>query len=368
MINKILLYLKHFDWILFASVMLLICFGLIELYSIALGQGSMDLANFNKQIFFVIASIFALFIIAFFDYNNLRSFNYYFYAFGVLLLVGVLIFGKEIRGTKAWFDFGGVSLQPVEFVKFILIIFLARYFSSKTLKLKPLKHLLLSGIGSLVFIVLVLLQPDFGSALVLFLLWALMIVISGFKMRYILIIGLIIAIAFSGGWFILFKDYQKERVLIFFNPAKDSLNTGYNIAQATIAVGAGGLTGRGVGFGSQSQLKFLPEAQNDFIFAVIAEELGFIGVFLIATFFLVLFYRILKAIKNAPNDFGIYFLLGAGALIFIEMFINIGMNIGLLPVIGISLPFLSYGGSAILSSLMLIGVAQSIIIRSKLKY
>ena len=348
--------------------MLLICFGLIELYSIALSQGSLDLANFNKQIFFVAASISVLFIISFIDYNNLRSFSNYFYVFGVLSLVAVLIFGKEIRGTKAWFDFGGVSLQPVEFVKFILIIFLARYFSSKTLKLKPIKHLILSGIGSLIFIILVLFQPDFGSALILFLLWALMIAISGFKVRYILIIGLIIAISFSGGWFFLFKDYQKDRILNFFNPSNDSLDTGYNIAQATIAVGAGGLTGRGVGFGSQSQLKFLPEAQNDFIFAVIAEELGLLGVFLVAIFFLVLFYRIIKAIKNAPNDFGIYFLLGTGVLIFIEMFINIGMNIGLLPVIGISLPFLSYGGSAILSSLMLIGVTESIIIRSKLKY
>ena len=146
------------------------------------------------------------------------------------------------------------------------------------------------------------------------------------------------------------------------------MNQGYNITQAIIAVGAGGLTGRGVGFGSQSQLKFLPESQNDFIFAVIAEELGFLGGFLVLFFFAVFFYRLFINIKKINNDFGIYFLIGAAVLIFIEMFINIGMNIGLLPVIGISLPFLSYGGSALLSSLILVGIMQSIIIRSKMKY
>jgi rod shape determining protein RodA len=170
------------------------------------------------------------------------------------------------------------------------------------------------------------------------------------------------------GWFFFFADYQKERLVTFFNPAHDSLGQGYNISQAIIAIGSGGIIGRGVGFGSQSQLKFLPEAQNDFIFAVIAEELGFVGICLVLALFSILFYRLFKAAREANSDFGIYLLLGITLLIFIEMFINIGMNIGVLPVIGISLPFLSYGGSAIVSTLMLVGVAQSIIIRSKLKY
>lgn len=368
MFNKIILYLKNFDWILLAAVLLLICFGLMEIYSIALSQDTLNFLNFKKQVVFVVIGILMLFLLSFFDYHNLRSFSPHLYILGILILVGVLVFGETIRGAKSWFYFSGISLQPVEFAKFILIIFLARYFSGAAVKISPLKHLLFSGLGILLFIILVLMQPDFGSALILFLLWSAMIIVVGFKKKYIVIIGLVLVIAFGSGWAFFFEDYQKERIITFVNPSYDQLDRGYNITQAIIAVGAGGVMGRGVGFGSQSQLKFLPEAQNDFIFAVIAEELGFLGVCLVLTFFAVFFYRMLFSTRRINDDFGIYFIIGATLLIFIEMFINIGMNIGILPVVGISLPFLSYGGSAIVSSLMLIGVAESIIIRSKIKY
>jgi rod shape determining protein RodA len=366
--NKIIVYLKNFDWILLGVVILLICFGLVELYSIALSQQMTSSVNFKKQIFFVILGLIVMFILAFFDYYNWYSFSYYFYLAGSLLLLGVLFFGHTVRGTTGWYEFGGLSLQPVEFAKFVLIIFLSRYFSGNIVNLKPLKHFILSGLGVGLFIILVLKQPDFGSALILFFLWVVMLGISGIKKRYLVIVGLISLLAFFIGWFFFFKDYQKERIKTFFAPERYSLNQGYNIRQAIIAVGAGRLWGRGVGFGSQSQLKFLPEAQNDFIFAVVAEELGLLGVSLVLGFFAIMFYRLLIATRKVNNDFGIYFLIGTAALIFIEMFINIGMNIGILPVVGISLPFLSYGGSAIISTLMLIGVAESIIIRSKLKF
>ena len=195
-----------------------------------------------------------------------------------------------------------------------------------------------------------------------------MIIIAGFNKKYFLVIGLILLIILSGLWIFFFKDYQKQRVFTFLDPSFNPLNQGYNVAQAIIAVGAGGITGRGIGFGSQSQLKFLPEAQNDFIFAVIAEELGFLGVCLIISFFTIFFYRCLISLKKINNDFGIFFILGSMGLIFIEMFINIGMNIGILPVIGISLPFVSYGGSAIISVFILVGIIESIIIRSKINY
>ncbi len=368
MFNKIILYLKNFDWILFAAILLLVCFGLVELYSIALGQGEIDLLNFKKQVFFVIAGLIMLFVFAFWDYYNLRSYSVYFYLFGAALLLGVLFFGQEIRGTKGWFHLWGFGIQPVEFVKFILILFLARYFSSASLKINPLKHLAITGAGTFIFIVLVLLQPDFGSALILFLLWFSMVVLAGFKKKYFIVIILILSILMAGGWTFLFEPYQKERIITLLNPSHDPLESGYNAAQAIIAVGSGGLAGRGLGFGSQSQLKFLPEAQTDFIFAVIAEELGFLGVVLVMTFFAVFFYRCLANLKNINNDFGVFFILGGASLLFIEMFINIGMNMGILPVIGISLPFLSYGGSAMLSSLILVGAIEGIIIRSKINY
>jgi rod shape determining protein RodA len=368
MLNKLKVFLKNFDWILFFSVLLLIAFGLMEIYSIALSQENLDLLNFKKQIIFVVIGIILLFLFSFIDYYNFRSFSNYLYIFGALLLIAVLLFGKTVRGTTGWFEFAGLSFQPVELSKFILIIFLARYFSGVSIKISPLKHLLISGIGTFLFIALVLKQPDFGSALLLFFVWAVMIAAAGFNKKYMIIVGLILLLAFSGGWVLFFKDYQKERILTFLNPTFNPLSQGYNITQAIIAVGAGGLTGRGVGFGSQSQLKFLPESQNDFIFAVIAEELGFLGVFLVIFFFSVLLFRLFLCIKKLNNDFAIFFIIGTACLIFIEMFINIGMNIGLLPVVGISLPFLSYGGSSIVTSLMLIGVAQSIIMRSKIKY
>jgi rod shape determining protein RodA len=195
-----------------------------------------------------------------------------------------------------------------------------------------------------------------------------MIVFAGFNYKHILAIALIFLLIFGSGWIFFFKEYQKNRILTFLRPSENSLDEGYNITQAIIAVGSGGLTGRGIGFGSQSQLKFLPEAQNDFIFAVIAEELGFLGSTLVIIIFGTLFFRLISSIRIIKNDFGIYMLLGITALLFIEMFINIGMNIGILPVVGISLPFLSYGGSAIISTMILIGIAENIIINSKLKY
>ncbi|MEA3450055.1 MAG: rod shape-determining protein RodA [Patescibacteria group bacterium] len=368
MIKRPLVFVKNFDWILFAAVMLLICFGLIEIYSIALGQNALDLINFKKQILFVTIGLIMFFMFASYNYLNLRNYSTFIYVFGLMLLLGVIFFGEDIRGTRGWFNFGPFNLQPVEFVKIILIIYLARYFSVVSIKLNPLKHLFLSGLGVGTIIFLVMQQPDFGSSMILFGLWFIFLFVTGLKYRYILsIIFLAIIILFSA-WFFLFQDYQKERIITFLNPKNSTLDQSYNINQAMIAIGSGQWIGRGVGFGSQSQLKFLPEAQNDFIFAVIAEELGFLGVVIILFLFGLIFYRLLKNAKDASNDYGAYFLLGVLILIFIEMFINIGMNIGIMPVVGISLPFLSYGGSAIISTLILLGMAQSIIIRSKLKY
>lgn len=368
MFNNFFLYLKNFDWILFSAVLLLICFGLAEIYSVALGQKDADLFNFKKQIFFVIIGLLLFFCLAFFDYHLLRSYSNYFFVFGAIILLGVLMSGHVIRGTRGWFSIGSFGLQPVEFIKFILILFLARYFSLASIKINPLKHILLTGSGLAIFLVLVLAQPDFGSALMLFLLWMTMITLIGLNKKYLLSIALIIITVMTASWLFFFKDYQKQRIITFLNPSANSLNQGYNISQAIIAVGSGRITGRGLGFGSQSQLKFLPEAQTDFIFAVIAEESGLIGVFLVLLFFAIFFFRCLYHLKKINNDFGIFFILSVVCLIFIEMFINIGMNIGMLPVVGISLPFLSYGGSAMISSLMLVGVVESIIIRSKINY
>lgn len=365
--NKILLYLKKFDWILFFAALLLIFFGLAEIYSVALSKDTVDFLNFKKQIFFIVIGLAAMLSLAFIDYYNLNSFSNYLYFIGVFMLISVLFIGAEAKGTRGWFDVGIFRIQPVEFVKIILIIFLAKYFSNNSIKVNPIKHLLVSGIGTSVFAFLVIMQPDFGSALLLFFLWGAIVVLSGFEKKYILSLIMLLVIIFASGWLFFFKEYQKNRIMTFLQPS-GNLSEDWNITQSIIAVGSGQLTGRGIGFGTQSQHKFLPEAQTDFVFAVIAEELGFVGVSLVLFFFAIIFYRTLVIIPEINNDFGIYTALGILILLFIEMFINIGMNMGMLPVVGISLPFVSYGGSSIISSLILIGILESIIIRAKINY
>lgn len=364
--DRIRLYLKNFDWLLFAAVLLLACFGLMEIYSIALGQGNANLLNFRKQIFFIISGVLLLFGFAFFDYRFIKGLYRYLYVFGVLILLLILAAGATINGTKGWFYIFGFGIQPVEFIKFVLIVFLARLFSGVVTKVRPWRYFILSGISSLILIGLVMIQPDFGSALVLFSIWLFMLVFVGFDKKYFILIGLSALIMVTAAWFFFFKDYQKERIITFLNPTYNSLKQGYNSSQAIIAVGSGGLSGRGVGFGSQSQLKFLPEAQTDFIFSVVSEELGFLGVSLVFLFYLIVFLRSLVALRRVQDDFAIFFILGTLGLIFVQMFTNIGMNIGILPVVGITLPFISYGGSSILTFFVLIGIIENIIIKSKI--
>ncbi len=368
MFSKLKSHFKKFDWILFLSAFLLCCFGLIEIYSIAVGQGASSFANFKKQALFVSLGIILMFLISFIDIYFLKSLRKYFYLAAVLILMAVLFFGSTFRGTTGWFNILGFGIQPVELVKVILILVLAGFFSSLSTRVKSFRHLLLSILLAFGLIVLILLQPDFGSAFILLSIWFFLLFFSGFNRKYIISIILLGVVVFSSLWLVFFQPYQKQRILTFLNLNQSSLEEGYNVSQAIIAVGSGGLTGRGVGFGSQSQLKFLPEAQNDFIFAVISEELGFLGVSLLLFFFLVFLSRLLLRVRKLKDDFAIYFVLGSLGLIFIQMFINIGMNIGIFPVVGISLPFVSYGGSAIISSFILLGLLQNIIIQSKIKY
>lgn len=368
MFGRIKLYLKNFDWLLFFPVIFLIAFGLIEIYSIALGQGSLDALNFKKQVIFSVISIVLLFIFSISDSYFIKSLSRYWYLAAILILVAVLIFGDTIRGTKGWFSIFGFGIQPVEFVKLVLIMFLSTYFSNLSVKIKTFRHFFISGISTLLLVGLIMLQPDFGSAMMLVSIWLVLLFAAGFSKKYFLVLFVSALLIFFSAWFLFFKDYQKERIMNFVNPGENSLESGYNSSQAMIAIGSGGLIGKGVGFGSQSQLKFLPEAQNDFIFSVIAEELGFFGVLLLLFFYGVFFFRSFYILPKISNDFGVYFIIASCGLIFIQMFINIGMNIGIFPVVGISLPFVSYGGSAIISNFILLGLLQNIIIQSKIKY
>jgi rod shape determining protein RodA len=365
MFHRLLNHLKRFDWIVFASVILLVGFGLAAIYSVALGNGEMNLLNFKKQCIFAAIGIILLLLFSSIDFRSLYSLNKWIYAGGVAVLVLVLFLGAPVRGTRAWFDFFGFSLQPSELVKVVMILTLANYFSAASYRVNQLKHFILTGLIIILPIILILMQPDFGSAMIIFLFWLGTAAVFGLNRKQIFLIALTTLIFFTFSFFFLLKDYQKERVLTFLNPNISSLDKGYNAAQAIIAVGAGKIFGKGLGFGSQSQLKFLPESQTDFIFAVVGEEMGLIGVLLLFVLFAALFFRLLYWVKHIDNNFGLYIILGAIILLFIEMFINVGMNIGVLPVVGITLPFLSSGGSSLIASLILIGIVESVIIHAR---
>ncbi|OGY53743.1 MAG: rod shape-determining protein RodA [Candidatus Buchananbacteria bacterium RIFCSPLOWO2_01_FULL_46_12] len=357
--------LKEFDWILAGAVCVLICFGLVALYSIGVSFDNADFLNLKKQVIAAVIGLIIFFVLSFLDYRFLHSLGYQIYFLALALLVGVLFFGRTIAGTTGWFSLFGLSFQPVEVAKLALIIFLAWFLTEQAERIKELKTFLLSGLFVAALFLLVIFQPDFGSGLILLVIWFGLLFLSGANKKHLLAVLILMAILFSFAWFFLFADYQKDRILTFFNPQSDPYDRGYQVHQAVIAVGSGGLFGRGLGFGSQSQLKFIPASQTDFIFAVIAEELGFFGVSLVLFLWGVIFYRLLKAANQMKDNFSTLFIFGASLLFFVQIFVNIGMNIGLVPVTGIPLPLLSSGGSFLIVSLAIFGLAESMIIRNR---
>ncbi len=364
MLSRYFSFLKRFDWVLATSVFLLLVLSLVALYSISLSKTPPDFLNFNKQLIFIFVGLAAFFVLSILDYKWLSFYSFIIYGAAAVLLIAVLIFGQVIRGTQGWFGFGWFNFQPVEVAKLAMIIFLAKYFSRGAHEIFNFKYIAISGVFSGVLIGLVLLQPDFGSALVLFLLWLAILFLIGIKRSHLILLLVLVAALLAGSWFFVFQDYQKERVMSFFDASRDPLGRGYNIIQAQIAVGSGQMLGRGIGFGPQSQLRFIPESQTDFIFAVLAEELGFLGAALILALWGVIFWRIVRIARRARDDFSLFFAAGAAIVFLIQIFINIGMTVGVAPVTGISLPFLSYGGSALVVNLAMIGILESIAARN----
>lgn len=365
-LKKYSLFIRKIDWLLVIAVCLLMILGIILIYSVAIGtQAEQNYLNFKKQIVFFVLGLVVLFVTAIFiDYRFLFKASTALYVLGIILLIAVLIFGRQIRGTTGWFNLGWFSFQPVEVIKIFLIIYLSKFLSSKAKYLPQLRYLVISSLGVILLMVLVILQPDFGSALVLFSLWAILIWLTGIKKSHFILIvsGLLITCILS--WFFVLQPYQKQRVMVFINPSLDPLGSGYNVSQAIIAIGSGGIWGKGLTFGSQSQLKFLPESQTDFIFAVLAEELGLLGIILLLGLFALLFWRLLYLAKKLTDNFAVYLVLGTCILFVVQMAVNIGGNLGLLPITGITLPFISYGGSSLIVNMILIGMVQSVVVRN----
>lgn len=363
--SKFFAAIKRTDKTLLVSMFILFALGVTVLYSVNLSGIASGVSLLNKQLLYFAIGIILFGVFLVIDYRLWQPLYPWFYLLSFVLLLTLFSpLGEEIRGIRAWLDFGIIVWQPVELVKLFLVLALAGYFSKQGRHLRTWKPLIVSGtaVGLLVFLTIA--QPDLGSAMVLFFLWLGFVVLLGLSKWQILLMVFGFAGIASLGWGIFLQDYQKARLVSFLDPAADPLGSGYNVTQSLIAIGSGGLFGRGIGYGSQSQLRFLPERQTDFIFAVIGEELGFAGVVLLLVLLGIITWRIIVIAKRTTNDFGQLLCIGVAIALVGQAILNISMNLGMIPVTGISLPFISAGGSYLLAVLMMLGLVQSVAVHS----
>lgn len=356
-------FLKNFDWILCIATLLLVSIGIAVLYSTTLNMvgGSGEAI---KQLSYALIGFVLFFAFAVFDYRLLKGYTAPIYLFMIFMLVILFFVGKTTMGATRWIDLGFFQIQPSEIAKLFMIIIMAKYFAAHHEVMNKPKHIVRSFIFMIIPLALVAAQPDLGTSIVFIIIWLSMVLVSNIKKIYVFIMGVLGIGALPFAWIFL-ADYQKDRMLTFINPSSDPQGTGWNINQALIAIGSGRFFGRGLGHGPQSQLNFIPEKHTDFIFAALAEELGFLGVILFLGLFLVIILRGVRAAVNSKDLFGMYLATGIVAVIFFHVFVNVGMNVGIMPVTGIPLPLTSYGGTSVLITLMSLGLLESVIMRYK---
>jgi rod shape determining protein RodA len=344
---------KNVDCVLFGSSILISLAGLVTMNSFT------DVSTyFSRQIVWIVVSAIVFLVASGVDWSFLKNSRIIvsLFLFSTALLFLLFVLGSVFKGAKSWFDLGAFSFQPVDLVKLVVILLLSKYFSRRHVEIANVRHILVSGFYVFVVFVLVLLQPDFGSAIIIFAVWFGMVLVSGISKKHLFAVFFIGSIVFGGLWMFVFKPYQKARIMTFLNPLTDIRGSGYNAYQSTIAVGSGQVFGKGIGYGTQSKLQFLPEYQTDFIFAAFAEEWGFFGVTLLLILYAVVMWRILKISSQGGSNFEMLFGLGLAILFSVHAIIHIGMNIGLLPVTGNTLPFMSYGGSHLMSEFLGLGI------------
>jgi len=344
---------SNIDWILLLATLPLLGAGLVTMDAFS-GENYF----FEKQFIWVAISLLLFFSLSFFDFRFLKRTGILvsLFIFAVLLLTILLGLGSVVKGAKSWLDFGAFSFQPSDPIKILVILILAKYFSRRHVEIAHLRHIIVSGIYAIVPFILVFLQPDFGSAVIIGFIWLGMVLVSGISKKHLFAVFLLAAVSFGGLWMFAFENYQKQRIMTFINPLTDIQGAGYNAYQSTIAVGSGELFGKGVGYGTQSRLRFLPEYQTDFIFAAFAEEWGFVGVMLLFTMFGIVLWRILANAMLGASNFEIFFGMGVAIFLMSQFIVHVGMNIGLMPVTGLPLPFVSYGGSHLITEFAALGI------------
>ncbi len=352
---RILSFYKNIDWMILGSALLLVFFGLVSINSYGDNNGL-----FYKQLFSLGVSLIAFFVASAFNFRFLKNSKVLTILYAAIAVVlGLLfVFGSVFGGARSWFSFGALAFQPVDFAKIIILLVLAKYFTKRHMQIADFSHIIISGIYAAIIFGLVLLQPDFGSAMIIFFIWFGMVMIAGLNWKHLLGLFVLGAISFALLWNFGFAEYQKQRVLTFLNPTADLQGTGYNANQARIALGSGQFIGKGVGYGSQSRLQFLPEHETDFIFSSFGEEWGFVGLLIVFLLFGVIIFRLVSGATRGESNFEMLFTGGVAIYFFAHFFVHVGINVGYLPVTGTTLPFMSYGGSHLLAEFIALGIVM----------
>jgi len=343
----------HIDWFLLGAALLISCAGLVTMHSFSTENGF-----FDKQIIWICAALAVFLVASIPQYDFLRRTTVIAALYGIVvaLLFLVFLFGAVVKGAQNRFDLLFFAVQPSDPAKLILVLVLAKYFARRHVEIKHYRHIFLSGAYAGVLFIAVFFQPDFGSAIIIASIWLGMVLVSGISWKHLGALVLTAVILVTGLWHWGLHPYQKARIETFLHPMADIRGTGYNAYQSTVAVGSGELFGKGIGYGTQSKLQFLPEYQTDFIFAAFAEEWGFVGVLLLLGLFLVVIVRILLTAAKAGDNFGMLVGMGIAVYIGAQFMVHAGMNIGLLPITGTTLPFMSYGGSHLLTEYGALGI------------
>jgi rod shape determining protein RodA len=353
---------QFFDWPLFVAITILAVAGVVNLYS---ATASTKLTMAQQQIRWLLIGMVAFIGIAVMDYRILNRWAYVLYAAGIVGLGLVLVVGKTVNGAKRWIEFGGVvGLQPSEMMKVLMIIALAKFLhDDPVVEGRSLKHMAIPFLVVGLPVLLILRQPDLGTALIIGLIFLSVMLLIKLKLRSMLTLLMAVVLCMPLTWNYLLKDYQKQRILTFLNPSSDVAGTGWHARQSLFAIGSGGLLGKGYMHGTQNQLHFLPERWTDFPFAVWAEEWGFLGSALLLVIYLFVILWAVKLASQARDRFGAVLCVGVASLFYWQTVINIGMVTGILPVVGVTLPLMSYGGSSVLTMMSAAGLLMNVSIR-----
>ncbi len=349
---------RDLDWPLLVLALAISGLGILQIYSATAGTIWGD--TWWKQMLFVVAGLAAMHVIARIDYHRLLEAAPALYLGGLALLLAVLLFGRQVFGSQRWIPLpGGFTFQISEFVKLILILLAARYLSELRGDRPTLRDLWKLGALVALPMALVMKQPDLGTSLTYAAIGGAGVFFAGLRWQHAVALALLFVLVLPVGWTLL-KDYQKARLISFLTPGSEPLGSGYQVIQSKIAVGSGGMWGKGVARGSQTQLRFLPVAHTDFIFSAFAEEHGFVGVAVVLTLYFLLLMQIVQNAQSAPDRAGMYVCMGVGALLLFHLLVNVGMLVGRMIVTGVPLPLMSYGGSSVLTVFMMLGLVNNV--------